>query len=283
MPDGAETPEAGHGRSTNGSRHAPGFRPLRTDPPPHLFATWWLRYLLFLSQTIGVVVVLLHEYAAPGGMDATVIVVPHVLAATMLVAWSALAMLDAARLIPPARYARPARARVAVVLWLLAFAAPVAAVATVRRAQVRFTEGDDLGVVAATSVILMICFLLVWLPFRYHTRQAHRIGAPTRIVGAWFWLPLFAVVGVLVIDGMGLHELIAEDGVTAAERTVQLGVLFGVPAMMFAFSTWRATTVFDEVIDLRWNRWRTDWEQTLAALAAQPPPGPEASPSIDRR
>ena len=263
--------------------HAPGFTPLRTDPPPRLFATWWLRYLLFLSQIVGVVVVLLHEYAAPGEMDSTVIIVPHVMAATMLVAWSALAMLDAARLIPPARYARPARAWVAVVLWLLAFAAPVAAVATVRRAQVRFTEGDDLGVVATTTVILMVCFLLVWLPFRYHTRQAHRIGAPTRIVGAWFWLPLFTVVGVLVINGLGLHELLSDDGVTAAERTVQLGVIYGVPAVMFALSTWRATTVFDEVIDLRWNRWRNDWEQTLAAMAAQPPPGPEASPIIDRR
>jgi hypothetical protein len=43
-------------------------------------------------------------------------------------------------------------------------------------------------------------------------------------------------------------------------------------------STWRATTVFDEVVELRWIRWRTEWEQTLAAFAAQPAPGPEASP-----
>jgi hypothetical protein len=40
--------------------------------------------------------------------------------------------------------------------------------------------------------------------------------------------------------------------------------------------------VFDEVIELRWMRWRTEWEQTLVAFASQPPPGPEASPPIDR-
>jgi hypothetical protein len=39
--------------------------------------------------------------------------------------------------------------------------------------------------------------------------------------------------------------------------------------------------VFDEVIELRWIRWRNEWEQTLVAFAAQPPPGPEASPVID--
>jgi hypothetical protein len=63
---------------------------------------------------------------------------------------------------------------------------------------------------------------------------------------------------------------------------VQVAVLYGVPALMFTMSTWRATTVFDEVIELRWLRWRTEWDQTLLALAAQPPPGPEASPVINR-
>jgi len=81
---------------------------------------------------------------------------------------------------------------------------------------------------------------------------------------------------------LGLHETLAEDGFTDLERTVQVGVLYAVPALMFAMSTWRATTVFDEVIELRWLRWRTEWEQTMVAFAAQPPPGPEASPLIDR-
>ena len=62
---------------------------------------------------------------------------------------------------------------------------------------------------------------------------------------------------------------------TDLERTVQMAVIYGVPAFVFALSTWRATTVFDEVIDLRWRRWRTEWEMTLLELASQPAPGPE--------
>jgi hypothetical protein len=122
----------------------------------------------------------------------------------------------------------------------------------------------------------------VWLPFRYHVRQAHRIGAPVAVVAAWFWLPLVTVVGVLAAMALGLHDLLATDGFTDLERTVQVGVLYGVPALMFAMTTWRATTVFDEVLELRWIRWRNEWEQTLAAFAAQPAPGPEASPNIGR-
>ena len=77
-----------------------------------------------------------------------------------------------------------------------------------------------------------------------------------------------------------LHDLLADGGFTDLERTVRIAVLYGVPALVFTMSTWRATTVFDEVIELRWLRWRTEWEYTLTAFAAQPPPGPEASPVI---
>jgi hypothetical protein len=259
------------------------FAPLRTDPPPRLFATWWLRYLLVLSQLVGIAVVLLREYAAPGGMDALFVVVPHVMAAVMLVGWSALSMLDAARLVPATRYQPPSRASVAVALWLGAFAAPVGAIAAIERLRERFADStDDLVPIAVGTATLLACFVLVWLPFRYHIRQANRIGAPVRVVAAWFWLPLLAVVGVLIAMALGLHDLLADGGFTDLERTVQVGVLYGVPALMFALSTWRATTVFDEVIELRWMRWRTEWEQTLGALAAQPPPGPEASPTITR-
>ena len=50
--------------------------------------------------------------------------------------------------------------------------------------------------------------------------------------------------------------------------------------LLFTLSTWRAVTVFDEVLELRWQRWKTEWEQTLAAMARQPEPGPEDSPSL---
>ena len=228
------------------------FKPLRSEPPPRLFATWWLRYLLALSQLVGIVVVLLREYAVPGGIDELVVVIPHAMAAAMLVGWSAFAMLDAKRLVPATRYQQPSRWWVAVGLWLGAFAAPVVAVAAVDGLRDRVTDGtDDL--------------------------------LPVSVVAAWFWLPLFAIVGVLVAMALGLHDLLADNGVTDLERTVQVAVLYGVPALMFAMTTWRATTVFDEVIELRWLRWRNEWEQTLLAFAAQPAPGPEASPVVDRR
>ncbi len=215
-------------------------------------------------------------------MRALFVVIPHAMAALMLVGWSALAMIDAARLVPATRYHQPSRAWVAVLLWLGAFTAPAAAIAVVQRVSDRFAEGaDDLVPIAVGSLAVLVGFVLVWLPFRYHIRQAHRIGAPVGVVAAWFWLPLVAAVGVLAAMALGLHDLLADGGFNDLERTVQVGVLYGVPALVFTMSTWRATTVFDEVIELRWLRWRTEWEQTLAAFAAQPPPGPEASPLID--
>jgi hypothetical protein len=259
------------------------FKPLRSEPPPRLFATWWLRYLLALSQLVGIVVVLLRENAVPGGID-ELVVIPHAMAAVMLVGWSAFAMLDAKRLVPATRYQQPSRWWVAVGLWLGAFAAPVVAIAAVDGLRDRVTDGtDDLLPVSIVVGILFGCFVLVWLPFRYHVRQAHRIGAPAGVVAAWFWLPLLAIVGVLLAMALGLHDLLADDGLTDLERTVQVAVLYGVPALMFALTTWRATTVFDEVIELRWLRWRNEWEQTLLAFAAQPAPGPEASPVVDPR
>lgn len=282
--------DAATGERTSGTRMQPGafgahsFTPLRSEPPPRLFATWWLRYLLILSQLVGISVVLMREYVVPGGMGTLFVVLPHVMVAVILVGWSALAMIDAARLVPPTRYRQPSRAWVAVVLWLGAFAAPVAAVAVIGRVRDRFIDGtDDLVPVAISVVALLVCFVLVWLPFRYHVRQANRIGAPVRVVATWFWLPLLAGVGVLLAMAFGLQDLLADGGFTDLERTVQVGVIYGVPALMFALSTWRATTVFDEVIELRWLRWRTEWEQTLVAMAAQPPPGPEASPDTRRR
>ncbi len=252
------------------------FVALRADPPPRLHATWWLRYMLALAQFVGIAVVLLAAYAERGRATPTVIAT-YFLAACMLVCWSALAMIDSRRLVPATTYSRGSSAVVAVLLWLVAFMAPVAGFTAVAWARDRFADDpDDVAVTFVAVVAVLCCFILVWLPFHYHTLQAHRIGAPVRVVGAWFWLPMSAAVGVLLIDSLGLADVLGDGGLTSFERTVQLGVLFGVPALVFALCTWRATTVFDEVIDLRWQRWRTEWEQTLAAMAAQPSPGPEA-------
>lgn len=298
VPDGTQrapslpppTPAAAWTSSTDEVPPAPvggvgrPFTPLRAEPPPQLFATWWLRYLLVLAQLTGIAVLLLREYAVPGGMTGAPVVIPHAMAAIMLVGWSALAMVDAARLVPATRYRRPSRAWVAVLLWLGAFVAPVAAVTVTDLVRERFADsGDGFVAITLSAGAVLASFLLVWLPFRYHVRQAHRIGAPVTVVAAWFWLPLLAVVGVLAAMALGLQDNLAGDGYTDLERTIRVGALYGVPALMFALSTWRATTVFDEVIELRWMRWRNEWEQTLAALAAQPDPGPEASPVIERR
>lgn len=261
----------------------PGFVPLRTDPPPKLLATWWVRYLLFLTQLVALGTVLMTEYAeGPGGVFETpVVMVPYVLAMLLVVVWSALAMLDAARLVPGTRYQPPSRASVVTVLWLLAFAAPVVAVRVVVWAQDRLDEdaaaggSADAPVVVAMIAAVLVCFLLVWAPFRYHVRQAHRIGAAPRVMQAWFWMPLVATVGALLIDALGLRDMLEEGGLTDLERTIELGVVFGLPALVMALVTWRATTVFDEVIDIRWRRWKHEWEQTIASMTAQPPPPPE--------
>ncbi|HYN32314.1 MAG TPA: hypothetical protein VES40_06800 [Ilumatobacteraceae bacterium] len=255
------------------------FVPLRVDPPPRIFATWWLRYLLLLAQLVGIAVVLLDEYTQPGRLtDSSAVVTTYLFAACLLVSWSALAMTGAKGLVPATVYRRSSSALVAVALWLVAFTAPLVAFRVVEWARERFADDpDDVVVVIATIAAVLLCFLLVWMPFHYHTAQAQRIGAPGRVVAAWFWLPLTSVVGVLLANALGLAVMLDDDGLTAWERTLQVAVVFGAPALMLALCTWRATTVIDEVIDLRWMRWRTEWEQTLAVMAGQPPPGPEAS------
>jgi hypothetical protein len=254
------------------------FAPLRSDPPPQLYSTWWLRYSLFLTLLVTIAVVLLAEYGSgPGGLAThPLVVASHLLAAVLLVSWSALAMLGAGRLVPSTHYNHRSSAPVVVLLWLVAFMAPLGALRITDWARDRFSDpSDDVAAVMITVAAVMVCFILVWLPFRYHARQGHRIGAPARPILEWFWAPLFAAIGGIIITAFGLHDLLLEDGLTASERTLQVAVLYGLPALVFALSTWRATTVIDEVIDIRWRTWRSEWEQTLHEMAAQPAPRPE--------
>ncbi len=258
--------------------HSGAFVPLRSDPPPRLLATWWLRYLLLLTMTVCIAVVVMTEYAiGPGGVaEAPLVIASHVLAAVLLVAWSVCAMFDADRLVPATRYHRGSSCTVAASTWIGAFAAPIGFVAVLSRARTRFDQAD--GELQAVSIAIgagVFALVLVWLPFGYLAGQARRIGAPRRVVVLWFFGSLLAAVGSAAIVILGLNELLEDAGVTALERAVQTAVIYGVPAFVFALSTWRATTVFDEVIDIRWRRWRTEWEMTLLALATQPAPGPE--------
>lgn len=244
-------------------------------PPPRLATQAWLRYVLLLSQLAGIAAVLQREYQDPGAMMVPIVVIPHVVAAILLVAWSIFAMLDAARLLPATRYVGTPRASVVAVLWLVAFAAPVAAYRVLDQVRDRFVERtDDVAVVAATVGAVVICFFIVWLPFRYHIRQAHRIGVRGRVVAEWFWLPLFSLVGVLAVMALGLREVLLEDGTTDLERVAQVAVVYGVPMLIFALSTWRVTSAFDDVIELRWIRWRSEWDHAVVARASSPHPPP---------
>ncbi|MEM9515728.1 MAG: hypothetical protein AAGA42_12810 [Actinomycetota bacterium] len=254
------------------------FVPLRSDPPPSLFATWWLRYMLALSLLVAIGATLAVEYASgPGGLYGDpVVVAPHVLVALLLMAWSILAMVDVERIAPARRYQRRARGSVVGLLWVLAFAAPVAAAAVIDGVRTQFDQpGDDGWALVAACGAVLVAFVVVWLPFRYIAQHGRRVGAPTAILIGWFWLSLVALVGSLTIVALGLGDALGDNGLTAAERTIQLGVAYGVPMFVFTLATWRATTVIDEVVDLRWRRWRAEWDQTLAEMSAQPPPPPE--------
>lgn len=260
------------------------FEPLRSDPPPSLFPTWWLRSMILGVMLAAPAMVLWVEYNGVAGdvRSSLPVIALHVGAGVLIVLWSFLAMRSAALLVPPSRYSRRSRGSIAVVLWVIAGAAPLGVVAANRRLSERLEDSDDLSAAFLMIAIVLIAFLLLWLPFRYHARQASRVGAPHQVMIAWFFAPLLAAVGGILAVSLGLGDMLAEGGLSQTERTIQIGVAYAMPMLVFALSTWRAITVFDEVLDLRWRRWRTEWEQTLGRLAAEPLPGPEDSPSIER-
>jgi len=243
-----------------------------------LVATWWLRYLLLLTLVVCIAVVVMTEYAlGPGGIVAAPLVIAsHLMAAMLLVTWTVCAMYDANRLVPASRYHRGSSCVFAALLWIAAFAAPLAFAAVFSKARGYFDDPHkDVKAVAMAVGAGVVASLLVWFPFGYLAGQAQRIGAPRRVVLHWFVGFILAAIGSAAIAVLGLHDMLEDSGMTAAERSIQTAVVYGIPAFVFALSTWRATTVFDEVIDLRWRRWRTEWEATLLELASQPAPGPE--------
>lgn len=259
------------------------FEPLRVDPPPTLLPTWLLRSSMLVVMLAAPAMVLSVEYngAVDDVRSSFAVLVVHLAAGVLLVVWSSMAMRNAACVVPPSRYQQRASASIAVLLWAFAAVAPIGAVAVNRRLGSRLRDPGDVAAVIIMVAVVLIAFVLLWLPFRYHARQASRVGAPHRPMLAWFFVPLVAAVGGVSAVSAGLGSTLAEGGLTATERVVQVGVAYALPMLVFALFTWRAVTVFDEVIDLRWRRWRIEWEQTLGRLADEPPPGPEDSPSID--
>ena len=260
------------------------FEPLRSDPPPSLAPTWWLRSVILAVMLAAPTMVLWVEYtgAVNDVRSSFPVFALHVAAGLLIVLWSFLAMWNAARVMPSSRYSQRPRGSIAVVLWAIAGAAPLGVVAANRRLSERLEDPDDLSAVFLMVAVVLVAFLLLWLPFRYLARQASRVGAPRQVMISWFFAPLIAAVGGVLAVSLGLGDMLAEDGLSPTERTIRVGVVYAMPMLVFALSTWRAIKVFDEVIDLRWRRWRAEWEQTLGRLADEPPPGPEDSPSIER-
>jgi len=261
------------------------FSPLRSDPPPSLISTWWLRTAILIMMLGALALTMWAEYTGEKGDIGShrAVIGLHIVIAGSLMLWSFAAMYNANKLVPPSLYQRQSNPLLAVVLWLGAFAAPFAA----GKAFALFDEpspgpaGEPSSEAVnffALATVVLVSFVVVWLPFRYHARQASRVGAPHRVMLGWFFAPLLALIGGFAILFLGLQNQLAVDGLTVTERTVQVGVVYGLPMLMFAMATWRAITVFDEVIDLRWRRWKIEWENTLEDFVRQPAPGPEGSP-----
>lgn len=237
----------------------------RAEPPPTAIPTTWIRLTLVGLLVAALAATLWTEYAGRAGDVAAsgLVIATHGFAVVALIAWSAAAMHNANTIVPPRRYQHPSRSWLAVVLWSVAFIAPACAAAVYAGLRERLTDPDDLGAVITLSLTVLVASVLVWLPFRYHARQAARIGAPHRIMIAWFWIPLVSLVGGVLIVALGLHEELAVDGLTEFERTLQVGIVYGLPMLLLTLSTWRAVAVFDEVLELRLTRWTAEWNETL--------------------
>jgi hypothetical protein len=276
-------------RPVNYNRTA-GFSPLRSNPPPSLISTWWLRTAILMMMLGALVLTMWVEYTGEAddvGSHLGVVGI-HIVIAGSIMLWSFAAMYNANKFVPASLYQRQSNPLLAVVLWLAAFAAPFAAAsAFVLVDELSSAPGGLVGEpsneafnILALATVVLVAFVVVWLPFRYHARQASRIGARHGVMLGWFFAPLLAQVGGIAILALGLQDQLALDGLTVMERTIQVGAVYGLPMLMFALATWRAITVFDEVIDLRWRRWKIEWEHTLEDLVRQPKPGPEGSPDI---
>ena len=292
-PDADVGAEDSHGsvrpRPVNYNRSA-GFSPLRSDPPPSLISSWWLRTAILIMMLGAVVLTLVVEYAGEVndiGSHLPIIFL-HIVIAGSIMLWSFAAMRNANQLVPAMPYQRRSSPLLAVALWLAAIVTPFAAVKAFAFVDEQFTaptgaaaepSSEAINLLALATVVL-VAFVIVWLPFRYHAFQSSRIRAPRQVMVVWFFAPLLAVVGGIAMLAFGLHDQLALDGLTATERMIQVGVVYGLPMFTFSLATWRAITIFDEVIDLRWQRWKVEWEQTLEDLTCQPAPGPEVSPDI---
>lgn len=252
----------------------PPFVPLRTDPPPELASTLWIRSALALTiLAVAILVLLVELVGRPGAMFVQpAVVIPHGAVVVLLIVWSGRALANVDAIMPPSTYSAGPRVRLAGAMWVAGFVVPASAALLVGQIGSEFADAEAAAPTVATIAVVVVALLAAWLPFQYHRRHAVRIGAPQPIMMLWFWAPLTTFVVGLAVLAYVYRGRIAGDGF---ERTIGVGGVYGLATAVFAWSTWRAVVVFDEVIDLRWRRWKSDWEQTLADLIAQPTPPPD--------
>lgn len=241
---------------------------LRSDPPPMLMYTTWLRVMLVLLMFAALGAALWFRYTSDTGdaADAQWVVGLHSGVVGALIVWSFVSMRNADALVPATRYQSRSRGWVAASLWLLAFASPIGAIIASDAARDLFDDPEHPNFIFVQVGIGLVVAAIVWLPFRYLALQASRIGAPRRVMFEWFWVPALAVGGGLVIMVLGLRDDLAADGWTETERLVEAGVVYGLPMLLFTLTAWRATAAFDGVINLRWRRWKNGWDQGVAAF-----------------
>lgn len=243
---------------------------LRSDPPPMLLHTTWLRVVLMLVMFAALGSALRHRYNTSSNdlADAQLVVGLHAGVVGALVVWCFIAMRNANALVPATRYQPRSRGWVASSLWILALVAPVGGIIVSDAARTWFDDSNHPGFVFAQIGIGLVVAILVWLPFRYLAVQSSRVGAPRRAAFEWFWLPTLAVGAGFLIMALGLRSDLNENGLTDGERLIEAAVVYGLPMFLFILTAWQATSAFDSVINIRWRRWKTGWDQSEAAFGA---------------
>ena len=97
----------------------------------------------------------------------------------LLLAWSFTAMVNTRRLVPGTTYQSASSGLMIVGLWCLA-AIGVAASVSFARGLIEESDLNEMAPVVVLTVLVLLAFVLLWLPFRYLKRHGARAGAPGR-------------------------------------------------------------------------------------------------------
>lgn len=235
-------------------------------PPPE---PWWpsgvARVVCLISMLAGAAAVVLR--AANGVAEIhldTLVLVTHGVAAGALLSWAVGAMHNARNLAPDTLYRTPSRSWIAAVLLAPALLACWGAVVgwdwVRNESDVEFWSWNVLAPVAIGAIA-------VWAPFHYLRGQAVRVGTPARDLLGWLGAPLLVAGGGQLIFTLGLGDELEVGGITDTDRALELALTYAAPMLVFALTTWRATTAIDATLKIRWTRKAGEWR--TAQQAAQ--------------